>query len=303
MKRLVDRLSARYESSPGEWLLALALIAPAAIVFAVFQFYPLGRAAYLSLHETSPFGGGDIYVGLDQWRRVLDDEDFHKSLWVTAKFVLIVVPLGIVLGLFLALLANQRVRGIVVFRTIFSSTLASSVAIAAVTWTLLLNPQNGIFNWLIREAGGTPISWLTDPQWALFAVGLTSVWIGIGFTTIVLLAALQGLPEELYESAQMDGAGRLRIFFRITLPLLSPSLLFVAVVSTISALQTFGQIDVLTRGGPLGETRVMVYAIYEDAFRFRDVGGASVQSLLLFAIIAMLTALQFWAVRGRVYYR
>lgn len=303
MRRLGARLSARYESPPGEWLLAVVLLAPAAVVFCVFQYYPLGRAVYLSLHETSPFGGSDIYVGLDQWQRVLEDDDFRKSLWVTAKFVLIVVPLGISLGLCLALLANQRVRGIVIFRTIFSSTLASSVAIAAVTWTLLLNPQNGIFNWLIREAGGTPVSWLTDPRWALFAVGLTSVWIGIGFTTIVLLAALQGLPQELYESAEMDGAGKFRTFVSITLPLLSPSLLFVGVVSTISALQTFGQIDVLTRGGPLGETRVMVYAIYEDAFRFRDVGGASVQSLLLFAIIAVLTVIQFWAVRGRVYYR
>jgi sn-glycerol 3-phosphate transport system permease protein len=147
------------------------------------------------------------------------------------------------------------------------------------------------------------VSWLTDPQWALFAVALTSVWIGIGFTTIVILAALQGLPQELYESARVDGAGRIRIFFSITLPLLSPALLFVGVVSVISALQTFGQIDVLTRGGPLGETRVVVYAIYEDAFRNRDVGAACVQSVLLFAIIASLTALQFRFLGRRVFYR
>jgi sn-glycerol 3-phosphate transport system permease protein len=293
----------RLRRAAGEWSLAWLLISPAAALFAAFAFYPLGKAMYLSLYETSPFGGKDIYVGLDQWQRVMQDDAFRKSLWVTGKFVLLTVPAGMVLGLALALLSNQRLMGITIFRTIFSSTIASSVAIAAVTWALVLNPQNGILNYVLKELGFRPISWLTDPQWALFAVALTTVWISIGFTTIVILAALQGLPRELYESAQVDGAGRIRTFASITLPLLSPALFFVGVVSTISALQTFGQIDVLTRGGPLGETRVAVYAIYEDAFRHQDVGTACVESIVLFAVIASLTILQFRAVGRRVFYQ
>lgn len=286
-----------------EWGFAALFLLPAAAIFGVFAFYPLGKAFYLSFYESSPFGGKDVYVGWDQWDRVLHDESFRKSLWVTAKFVLLVVPTGMILGLTLALLSNQRLRGITIFRTIFSSTIASSVAVAAVTWALLFNTQNGILNYVIKETGGEPISWLTDPNWALPAVALTSIWINIGFTTIVLLAALQGLPQELYESARVDGAGRTRIFFTITVPLLSPALLFVGVVSVISALQTFGQIDVLTRGGPLGETRVAVYAIYEDAFRNQDIGAACVESIILFAVIAGLTTLQFRFIGRKVFYQ
>jgi ABC-type sugar transport system permease subunit len=226
-------LRKRFGSVP----LALVLLAPSIALFATFAFYPLVKTFYLGFFRSDPFGLSSSYVGVDQYLDVLRSAKFHRSLYTTLLFALFTVPTGLVLGLGLALLAHQRLRGIVIYRTVFSSTVATSVAVASVMWITLLNPSIGIINYGLKESGFEPVNWLNDPTWALPAVALTTVWLNLGFTFIVILAGLQTIPDELYESAQVDGAGAVSRFLNVTLPMLSPTLLFSIVVLTINAFQ------------------------------------------------------------------
>jgi ABC-type sugar transport system permease subunit len=276
---------------------------PSLLLFGVFVFYPLVRSVYLGFHATDPFGRREVWIGLAQYRDVLTSSDFRYSLFVTGQFALYTVVPATAIGLYLALLAHQRLPGILFFRTVFSSTVASSVAVSSVMWLLLLNPGVGVLNYLLDEGGIPTASWLTDPAWALPAVAMTTVWMNVGFATIVILAGLQNIPEELYESARVDGARRWSQFLHVTLPGLSPTLLFVSVVGVIFAFQSFGQINILTQGGPLDSTNVIVYSIYREAFLHYNTGLASAQAVVLFIIVLLVTLVQFAAAGRWVFYR
>jgi len=282
---------------------ALIFLAPSLVIFGAFVFYPLLKAAYLGFYETDPFGNQGDFVGVDQYRTVLTSESFRHSLWVTFLFALYTVPPGILLGLGLALLANQKLPGISIFRIMFSSTVATSVAVASLMWLTLLNPNIGLLNYFLVEAGQPRIDWLNDLDWALPAVSATTVWLNLGLAFIVILAGLQTIPEELYESARVEGASDWSVFWHVTLPLLSPTLFFVSVVGTILAFQSFGQIHILTRGGPLDATTVIVYSIWQDAFQRFDYGVASVQAVALFVLVLGLTVIQFRFLERRVFYQ
>lgn len=296
------RSRARLRVEMKEAAFALALLAPSIALFSTFAFYPLVKTFYLGFFRSDPFGLSSSYVGFDQYIDVLSSAKFHRSLRTTGLFALFTVPTGLVLGLGLALLAHQKLRGILIFRTIFSSTVATSVAVASVMWLTLLNPSVGIINYGLKESGIEPINWLNDPDWALPAVSLTTIWLNLGFTFIVILAGLQTIPEELHESAKIDGAGSVSRFFNVTLPMLSPTLLFAVVVLTINAFQSFGQIDLLTQGGPLDRTNVIVYSIYTEGFRNFNEGVAAAQGVALFAIVLTLTLIQFRFLERRVFY-
>jgi sn-glycerol 3-phosphate transport system permease protein len=282
--------------------LALLFLAPSLVLFGIFVFYPLAKSFYLGFYESDAFGRQGDFVAFDQYREVLTSEDFRHALRVTFVFALYTVPTGIVLGLGLALLAHQRLRGIVIYRTIFSSTIAASVAVGAVMWLSLLNPSIGLINYILVEAGFERIEWLTDTDYALLAVSLTTIWLNLGFTTIVILAGLQAIPEQLYESARIDGAGPLGEFFHVTLPMLSPTLFFVTVVATIIAFESFGQIHLLTAGGPRDATTVVVYSIYQEAFINFNYGVAATQAVALFFLVLGLTLVQFRFFERRVFY-
>ena len=308
-----------------EFLVALPFLIPSLFLFGAFVFYPLAKSVYLGLFISNPFRTRQIYVGIDQYRDVLVSSDFVSTLVVTGTFTLYTVVPALAIGTFLAIIANQKLPGIVIFRTIFSSTLAASVAISAVFWLVLLHPSLGVLNdgfeavgipavnWL--DDGGWAVgeratawdmfaAWFIDPNWALISVSLATVWMNIGLFTIIVLAGLQTIPDELYESAKIDGAGRWSEFWHVTLPMLSPTLFFASVVGMIFAFQSFGQIQILTQGGPADASNVLLYSIYQTGFEppFR-VGAASVQSLALFVIMLGLTLVQFRLIGGRVFYR
>lgn len=290
--------------------LALVMLAPSLVLFGVFVFYPLGRTVWLGLHQTrrSGFDNRLEYVGFSQYVDVLTSEALRHSLGVTLRFVALTVPAGLVLGLALALLADRTVRGIGVFRTIFSSTVATSVAVASVMWLVLLNPSIGVLTRLLPiEALRTP-GLLGRESTALVAVSLTTVWQNLGFTFIVLTAGLQSIPAELKEAAIIDGAGAWQRFTGVILPAISPTLLFASTVLTINAFQSFGQIDILTKGGPPqgpdGATRVIVYEIYDRAYgTSRNLGIASATAVLLFLLVVIVTFVQFKVAERRVFYR
>ena len=263
----------------------------------------MAKTVRLGFYRTDPFFGSQENVGFDQFRDVLGSSDFHHSLWVTFQFAFITVGLGLLCGLALATLAHQRIRGISVFRTIFSSTVATSVAVSSLMWLVLFQPSIGIFNQFLDAVGHEkPVQWLLDPGTALFAVAATTVWQNLGLTFIILIAGLQGIPDDLYESARVDGASGWLQFREITIPMLSPTLLFAGVILTINAFKSFGQIDLLTEGGPDDATNVVVYSIYQLAIKSHDSGLASAQAVILFLIILVLTLVQFTFFERRVHY-
>jgi len=286
----------RFSRRRRESFYALALLLPSIIVFGVFTYYPFVRTVRDGMFQTNRFRTKETYVGLEQYWDVLTSSSFHNSLEVTGLFALYTVIPGMILGLGLALLANQRLRGIGVFRTVFSSTVATSVAVASVMWITLLNPQIGLINYYLD----TNIDLLNDPTWALVAVSATTVWLSLGVTFIVMSAGLQSIPDDLLEAATVDGAGPWTRFRRVTFPLLSPTLLFSLVVLTINAFQSFGQIDLLTGGGPNNRTDVIVFNIVSTSRQAP--GRAAAQAVILFVIILVLTLVQLRFLERRVYY-
>ena len=285
-----------------ELLLALALLIPSIIVFGVFVFYPLGRTFWLGFHTEDPFGGNRIWVGWDQYSDVLTSDAFMNSLKVTAAYAILTVPTSLFLGLALAVLAHQQLKGMRIYRTIFSSTVATSVAVVSMLWLVLLHPSLGILNTTLKAFGRDPVDLLNDPDTALFAVSGTTVWQNMGLVFIVMIAGLQSIPDELYESATIDGHSSWSQFWRVTVPMLSPTIFFATVILLITSFQQFGQIDLLTQGGPLERTNVLMYSIFDTLFDKRIPGEAAAQAMVLFGIILVLTIIQFGVLERRVHY-
>jgi ABC-type sugar transport system permease subunit len=248
-------------------------------------------------------------VGWGQYTNVIKSEEFQQALWVTIKFAAITVPLGLAFGVGLAVLADRHLKGMRFFRTVFSSTIATSVAVASLMWLFLLQPSVGVLanvGWLnsvfpvIKEPG-----LLNDPGTALWSVGISSVWANLGFTFILVTAGLQGIPRELQESAYVDGAGGWARFKHVTLPLLSPTLLFTTVVLTSRAFQAYGEMDLLTNGGPVPQdsTTTVTYFIYGSSSIIKNNDGLQAAvAILLFIVLLGLSALQFRGFGKRVHY-
>lgn len=282
---------------------ALLYLLPSILLFTVFIFYPMFRTIYLSFFLTDQQGTAALFVGIENYLFLLEDPAFRNSIKATMLFVLYTVPTGIILALFLALLANEKLKGIGFFRTIYSSTMGISVAASSVVWLFLFHPSVGMFNRLLNLFNLPDIQWLLDPEWALLSVSISTIWLNTGFTFLILLGGLQNIDEHLYESAKIDGASYWYQLRRITLPMLSPTLFFIITITLINAFQTFGQIDILTKGGPSQSTNLIVYSIYREAFVNYQFGTASAQAVFLFICILVLTILQFKLGEKRVHYQ
>ncbi|MEM9749059.1 MAG: sugar ABC transporter permease [Actinomycetota bacterium] len=281
--------------------LAAAMLAPSALLLGAFVVYPLIRAVDLGRQRCNARGDRCIDTGWDQYADVFRSSEFQEALRVTAQFALISVPLGLVLGVGLAVLADKYLRGMAIFRTVFASTIATSVAVASLMWLFLLQPSVGTLanaGWFealfpsVKNPG-----WLNDSGTALIAVALSSVWAGLGFTFVLVSASLQSIPDELHEAAAVDGASGTMRFWRITVPMLGPTLVFVVVVLTARAFQTFGEVDLLTDGGPApgDSTTTLAYLVYGDTLLKDDAGLRATGAVLLFVVLLVLSAIQ---VRG-----
>ena len=280
--------------SRREALLGYLLLVPSLAIFGWFFFYPLYRLVWMGLHQLNRTGTAERYVGWGRVGEVLTGDQFTDGVRITATYVLYTVPLGLVLGVLLAVAANRHLRGIKVFQAIFSSTVATSVAVASVVFLVLLNPAAGYF-------ADVKFFALNDPSSALRGVALSSVWQNLGLTFIIVLAGLQAVPEELMEAATLDGYGPIRRFFRVTLPLISPTLLFLAVVLVVFAFQAFAQIDILTRGGPVGSTETLVFKIFNSQQPI-DQGTGAIMALGLFVITGVVSFVQYTILDRRVHY-
>lgn len=299
----IDFMKEKKKQRLQYWLKGMLFLLPSILLFSVFLFYPLGRTIFLSFFLTDNRGDPTVFVGLENYLEIFKSAIFLQSLKSTFLFALYTVPGTIIVSLFLAILANEKLRGIGVFRTVFSSSMGISVAAASVFWMFLFHPTIGWLNRIVKTFGLEPIGWLTDPNWALFSVSISTIWMNVGFTFLILLGGLQSIDSYLYESADIDGAGYFYKLRRITIPMLSPTLFFVLTVTLINAFQTFGQVDMLTRGGPQNETNLIVYSIYQEAFMNYQYGTASAQAIILFVIILVLTIIQFKLGERKVHYQ
>lgn len=281
----------------------MTYLLPALLFLGVFLFYPMFKTLYFSFFEVTGSGVVGDFVGWDHYIKLAQSEEFLKSMKGTFLFVLYTVPAEIIIAFFLAVLASEKLRGIGFFRTIFASTMGVSVAAGATIFLFLFHPSLGVLNNILEMFGINGVEWLTSSNWALFAVAMTTVWMHLGINFIILLGGIQNVSQELYESAEIDGAGYWQKLFKITIPLSSPVIFFVSIIALIGAFQTFGQIDILTGGGPAGSTNIIVYSIYQEAFQYGNFGFASAQAIILFLIILVVTVIQFTVGEKKVHYQ
>src|SRR5215216_3815664 len=278
---------------------AYLFIAPGVILFSVFTLAALIFALYLTFHRWSIIEPDKPFVGWTNYSDMIHDERFVQSVLNTAYFTGASIPLTMVIGLGLALLLNQPIRGVAVFRTAYYLPVLTPFVVSALLWKWLYNGEFGLFNYYLLKGHliDEPLLWLSDKDLAMPAVVLMSVWSGVGFSMVVYLAGLQAIPAELYESARLDGAGTMKRIRYITVPLLRPTTLFLLVIGIISSLQVFTQIFVMTSGGPVNKTTTMVYYMYLWAFKYYDMGYASTLAFALFVILLVFTGFQLHLAR------
>lgn len=270
----------------------LICLLPSAIVVMVFIVFPIFFSLFLSVHEWSILTSDMKFVGLGNFDRMIHSKEFWSTLKNTAVYTLGVVPFGAAASLGLALLLNRKIIASGFFRTAYFLPVITSTIAVAIVWVWIFDTNNGLLNIIIRKFGGTGIPWLSSSKYAMLSIIIVSVWKNAGYHMIILLAGLKSIPETYYEAAQLDGASAWQKFIYITLPMISPALVFVLITNTIFSFQAFGQIYTMTGGGPSQSTSVLVYYLYQRAFEFQEMGYASAVAWVIFVILLILTLLQ-----------
>lgn len=271
---------------------ALFFLAPSLLVLTVFMFYPIVQTFWISLHKWNLLNPHHRFIGLSNYIQLFQDPLFWKSLINTGYFTVASVPVGICISLGLALLVNEPLRGLKIFRAIYFLPVISSFAVISIIWSFLMNPDIGLLSYYERLIGIPVVNWLGNPGWAMLGLVLVAIWKNVGLNLMILLAGLQAIPSELYEAGNLDGTGTWRRFWNITLPMLRHPLLFVTITSALASFQVFDEIYVMTRGGPLYSTETIVYYIYDMGFDRLDMGMASSGAWVLFLVVFVITIVQ-----------
>jgi multiple sugar transport system permease protein len=292
---LIKRITA------SEHVAGWAFVTPAVILIAVFALVPIGWSLLLSLQANNLIAPAH-YVGLANYRALTKDHAFRSAIGHTLVYTAIFVPVSVVGALGLAVALNRKIRFIRLYRLAVFVPLVTSTVATGIIFLWLLDPTFGLINYVLHLVGISQQQFLQDPNEALLCIVAMTVWGWLGFDVIIYLAALQGIPADVLEAAEIDGASRWSAFRTIVVPLLGPATLFIVVWSTINALQLFDEIYVTTRGGPLGSTTVIVYYLYQQAFQFFNGGYGAAIAYVLFVGILIVTLLQLWVGRRRVYY-
>ena len=280
---------------------ALLFLAPNLIGFLLFTFFPILAAFVLSLSRwdliTPP-----KFIGLENYVQILKDTLFWRVLFNTIYYTIVTVPVGIAISLAFAVALNEPIRGRLGLRAVYFMPVVSSTVAVAMVWRWIYSPDFGLLKYLLTRLHLPTTPWLASITWAMPAIIVMSIWKDLGYGVVIFLAGLQGIPQHLYDAAAVDGASRWQQFWRITLPLLSPTTFFASVVYTINSFQVFGQIYMMTQGGPAYATSTMVYYIFQNAFQFFRMGYASALAWVLFAFIFVFTLLQVRYQRTWVHY-
>ena len=280
-------------TSQRDWR-GLLFVAPFLLLYSIILIFPLLRGVWLSLNQVDLFGDGH-FVGAGNYVRLINDPVFGTSLVNTFEVTLMIVPVLTVIALALALALNRASRSAAIFRGIFFSSAVLSVTIVTLIWRFMLAPDSGFLGFVAKALGADPLPFLSDQNLVLPALAVTTIWWSVGFPMLLLLAGLQQIPEDMYEAAALDNAGRWTLFWRITLPSLRRTVVLVVMLQTAAQLQLFGQSQLLTAGGPSGASRTAVLVLFETAFGRWELGYASAAAEILFLIILVVTLTQYWA--------
>ncbi|HHV63428.1 MAG TPA: sugar ABC transporter permease [Firmicutes bacterium] len=282
-----------------EALSALVFVSPTLLLLLVFSFIPIFYSFWVSLQRWNLIQP-PVYTGIENYINVFKDRYFRQALVNTLYFTGVSVPLTVMLSLGLAIMLNRKIRFISFYRTGYYIPVITSIVAVSVIWTWIYNGDTGLLNKVLASIGITGPNWLFDPGWAMPAVIIMTIWKNVGYYMVIYLAGLQGIDKSYYEAAEIDGATRWNCFRHVTLPMLAPTTQFIVIMAVISALQVFGQIYVMTGGGPVGSTTTVVYLIYQTAFSAFKVGYASAIAFIFFIVVFGLTLLQWKISRGRV---
>ena len=276
------------------------LIAPTTVLLALFYLYPLAQTVFYSFTAWNPASGEtNGFVGLANFTGLFRDGEFVRAAGNTALYVVIVVPITMALGLFFAALLAQPFRGRGVYRALLFVPYIAPVVGSALIFSFILSPLGGVVNGVVTALGAPPIGFLTSEPWALLSVIVFSIWQGVGYTMIIYSAALTNIPASYMEAATLDGAGPVRRFFRISLPLVAPTTGFLAITGVIGALQVFTQVYVLTQGGPINSSETILYYIYNQGFVFFHGGSASAAAVLLLIVGILVAVVQLRVINRR----
>lgn len=278
------------------------LIAPQVIVITVFFFWPAGQALLQSLQQQDAFGMSTEWVGLENFRYLFNDEGYLASFKITALFSLLVAVCGLAIALLLAVMADRVIKGAMAYKTLLIWPYAVAPAVAGVLWLFMFAPSIGVVSYMLQAAG---MDWnhLLNGNHAMTLIVVAAVWKQISYNFLFFLAGLQAIPKSLIEAAAIDGASPWRRFWTIVFPLLSPTTFFLLVINVVYAFfDTFAIVDATTHGGPGKDTSILVYKVYYDGFKALDLGGSAAQSVVLMAVVIVLTVLQFRFVEKRVQY-
>jgi len=280
---------------------ALLFLSPTLIIVLTFIVFPIFFSFYLSFHEWNMFSANQKFVGLENYTRLLGDTEFWQVLKNTLIYTIGTVPVNMAFSLAVAYALIRNIKGKKLLRTMFFAPVIISPVAAAVIWRWLYDPNYGLVNYSLNIFGIDPINWLNHPQGAMAALIIVGIWKYFGINMVLFSAGLQAIPEHYYEAAEIDGAGRWAKFWNITLPLLAPTTFFILIMSMITSIQVFDLVYVLTSGGPLGSTEVLVVYLYDHAFKFFNMGYASAVAYVMFAILIVLTLVQVKYMKSKVY--
>ncbi len=284
------------------WWLPWVLVAPQLVIVLVFFFWPAGQALWNSVLQQDAFGTSTQFIGGENFRNLFADESYIASFWTTAVFSVLVAGLGLSVSLLLAVMADRVARGSGFYRTLLIWPYAVAPVVAGVLWLFMFAPSIGVVSYALRGLG---IEWnhLLDSRHAMTLIVLAAVWKQISYNFLFFLAGLQSIPKSLIEAAAIDGAGPWRRFWTVQFPLLTPTSFFLLVINVVYAFfDTFAIVDAATHGGPGKDTAILVYKVYYDGFKALDLGGSAAQSVVLMAIVIVLTVIQFRYVEKRVNY-
>ena len=280
-----------------------AFVTPGVVIILLFGAVPIVWSAVMSFQRNNLLSPSTPFVGLANYRQMVHDPVVAQAIQHTLVYTALFVPGAMIVGLFLAVAMNRQIRFISVYRTAAFATMAISTISEAIVFIWLFDPSYGVVNYFLSRVGVPQQQFLNSPSEALFVIAAMTIWGWTGFAVVIYLAALQAIPQSLLEAAAIDGAGPWRTFRRITLPLLSPASLFLAVWLTINALQLFDEVYLSTQGGPLNATTVLVYYLYNQAFQQFNFGYASAIAYFLFLVIIVIAAIQFRVGRRFTHYR
>lgn len=278
----------------NEYKWAWIMIAPTIIGLMVLNIIPIFQTLYLSLFKSGAFGKGNIFVGLENYRTLFSDEQVWHAVRNTLVYTIGVVPITIVLAMIMAVLLNGKLKGKGVYRTIYFIPMVAAPAAVTMVWKWLYNKDYGLINHFLTSMGFSRVNWIDDPRVAMISIIIIGVWSTVGYSMVLLLAGLQEIPKDYYEASSIDGASPLTQFFRITLPLVSPTLFFVLVTSVITAMQVFDVIYMMidVTSPSYDATVSLVYLFYNNSFKYSNKGYGSAIVMLLLAIIMVITVIQ-----------